>query len=291
MKQEGAKRRQRGTGSIFRKPPCRKWVIQFYRNGKRIREATGTTEHGEAAKLLRQRLHEIDRNEYVARHGRPARIEELYDALVEHNRINRKGRTRELPGRWQHLGRVFGVLPASQLTTDEVRHFIGKRQDEGASNATINRELATLKRMFNLGTECTPPKVQVVPYIPMLKEANVRQGFVEDVEFSRLAAEASELWLRAFLELGFTYGWRRSELVGLRVRQVSFAAGTIRLDPGTTKNGEGREVTMTAKVASLLREATAGKGPDDFVLTRRGKPIRDFRQTWRTLCVRAGLGS
>jgi integrase len=272
------KRRQRHTGSIFKKPPCKKFVIQFYKNGKRIREATGTTDYGTAKKLLRQRLHEIDKNEYLARHGKPARVEDLYAALLEHNRVNRIGRVLELPGRWKHLNPVFGALAAAQLTTDEIRHYIRNRQDAGAANATINHELATLKRMFNLGTECTPPKVRVVPHIPMLKEAKPRQGFVEDAEFSRLTAETSELWLRTFLELGFTYGWRRAELLGLRVRQVNLATGTIRLDVGTTKNGEGREVTMTAKVAELLREAVIGKSPESFVLTRRGKPIRNLQQ-------------
>jgi integrase len=130
------------------------------------------------------------------------------------------------------------------------------RQEEGAANATINRELATLRRALNLGRRSTPPKVRDVPYIPMLKEDNVRRGFVEDGEFSRLTAEAGELWLRAFLELGFTYGWRRGELLGLRVRQVSFTAGTIRLEAGTTKNREGREVAMTAKVEELLQLLT-----------------------------------
>jgi integrase len=76
----------------------------------------------------------------------------------------------------------------------------------------------------------------------MLKEDNVRRGFVEDADFDRLAAKATEPWLRTFLELAFTYGWRRGELLGLRVRQLNFAARTMRLDVGTTKNGEGREV-------------------------------------------------
>jgi integrase len=129
-----------------------------------------------------------------------------------------------------------------------------------------------------------------MPAIPMLKENNVRRGFVEDSDFARLAAEASELWLRAFLELAFTYGWRRGELLGLRVGQTNLALGTIRLDPGTTKNCDGREVAMTAKVAELLREAIHGKKSDDFVLTRKGKPVLDFRGQWRNLCERAGLG-
>ena len=50
---------------------------------------------------------------------------------------------------------------------------------------------------------------------------------------------------------------------------------------GTTKNLEGREVAMTAKVFELLRQAVVGKKPDDHLLTREGKrPILDFRKAW-----------
>jgi hypothetical protein len=100
---EEKQRRQRGSGSIFRKAPCKNWVIQFYKNGRRIREATGSTDYDAAKKLLRQRLHQIDKNEYLARHGKPARVKDLYDTLAENNLNNHKGRRRELPGRWKHL--------------------------------------------------------------------------------------------------------------------------------------------------------------------------------------------
>ena len=126
----------------------------------------------------------------------------------------------------------------------------------------------------------------------MLKEDNARKGFVEDADFSRLTSEASDLWMRIFLEIAYSYGWRKSEILGLHVRQLNFPARTIRLDPGTTKNREGREVTMTTKVAELLRQAVVGKSSDAFVLTRAdGKPVKEFRKAWQSLCVRAGLGS
>jgi integrase len=192
----------------------------------------------------------------------------------------------------KHLETAFAGVLAANLTTDAVIRYTLSRQQEKAANATINRELATLRRALNLGRRSTPPKVRVVPYIPMLKENNVRRGFVEDAEFSKLTAQASELWLRAFLEMGYSYGWRKSELLGLRVRQINLDHRTIRLDAGTTKNQEGREVSMTAKVEELLRIAVAGKRADDFVLTRAdGKAVKDFRGAWQNLCVRAGLGS
>jgi integrase len=81
-----------------------------------------------------------------------------------------------------------------------------------------------------------------------------------------------------------------NDYIGLRVRQVDFKGRTIRLDPGTTKNGEGREVTMTARLEDLLRRAVKGKVVDDYVLTRKGGgPVRDFRREWKAVTKRAGL--
>jgi hypothetical protein len=70
----------------------------------------------------------------------------------------------------------------------------------------------------------------------------------------------------------------------------------VRFDAGTTKNDEGREVAMTAKVAELLRQAMLGKGREERVLTRTDKkggrrPVHDFRKAWEKMCIAAGLGS
>jgi len=66
---------------------------------------------------------------------------------------------------------------------------------------------------------------------------------------------------------------------------------TITLDPGTTKNGEGRTIKMTQEVYALLMECVRGKAPDDLLFTRRnGKPVLDFRGAWYSLCQRSGLG-
>src|SRR4051812_15576688 len=112
----------------------------------------------------------------------------------------------------------------------------------------INRELAALKRMFNLGFKATPPLVYRVPAFPRLSENNVRTGFLEDTQFDALVAACSgRLWLRTMVEMGRSYGWRVSELLGLKVRQLDLLSsrGTIRLEPGTTKNKQGRTVVMT----------------------------------------------
>jgi integrase len=79
-------------------------------------------------------------------------------------------------------------------------------------------------------------------------------------------------------------------LLALRVRQVNLAAGTIRLEPGTTKNSEGREVSMTVPIRALLTQCVHGKGHDDYVFTREdGRPVRDFRGVSTSVCEAANV--
>jgi integrase len=183
----------------------------------------------------------------------------------------------------------FGDTAAQNVTTERLEEYVDSRIREGAANATVNRELACLKTAFRIGYG--KRRLLRLPLFPHLKENNARTGFVEDADYARLTANASELWLRLFLELAYTYGWRKAELLGLRVRQCDLIATSIRLEAAQSKNGQAREAVMTSAVYALVKQAVAGKGPDDFLFTREGnKPVRDFRKAWRNLAIKAGLG-
>jgi integrase len=52
----------------------------------------------------------------------------------------------------------------------------------------------------------------------------------------------------------YVYGWRLREVLTLEQRQLDLAAGTLSLDHGATKNGEGRVVVLTADLVVLLIE-------------------------------------
>jgi integrase len=219
-------------------------------------------------------------------------VEELADAFLRDYRINGRKSLEDAETRWNlHLKPFFGLLRAVDVTSELIARYIDSRKRQDAANATVNRELAALKRMFHLGIQATPAKVLRLPAFPKLKENNVRQGFLEDSPY-RKVVEGAQLWFRALVLCGRTYGWRESELIGLRVWQVDLAQRVIRLEPGTTKNSEGREVLMTDDLYALLSACVIGKKADDYVFTRKnGKPVRDFRTTWQNACVRAGVGA
>ena len=219
--------------------------------------------------------------------GHPERQHSFSSSMINLRRRSTSGRTRRFPSEPRRR--------AAAITTADVNKFIVDRQAAGASNGEINRELAALKRAFSLATKAG--KVMVKPYIPMLKENNVRKGFFERDQFESLRSYLPED-LRGMVTFVHITGWRiPSEVLPLQWRQVDFQAGAVRLDPGTTKNGEGREFPFTAELREVLEQQKAKRDAlvrekniiSPFVFHRGGSPIHYFRRSWIAACKKAGL--
>ena len=283
--------RPRGSGRIYQQKQSTIWWIQYYRNGKMYRESTGTTDKRKATRILGNRLAELSTGTFAGPAVERIRIAELAEDFLRDYRINGKASIDDAEARWRlHLEPFFGQVRASAVTSDLLDRYVDHRQQEGAKNATINRELAAMKRMFHLGHAATPPKLFYIPRFPRLAENNIRQGFLEDGQYEKLLESCPELWFQALVEAGCTYGWRISELLRLKVNQVDIEHKVIRLHPGTTKNKDGREVTMTQSVHDLFVLCVEGKSSEDHLFTRpSGKKVSDFRGTWEKARVAAGV--
>ena len=88
-----------------------------------------------------------------------------------------------------------------------------------------------------------------------------------------------------------------SELLSRQWRHIDFTAGWLRLDPGETKNGQGRMFPLIPELRAVLeaqRERTRAVERETgrivpWVFHRGGRPIKDFRKAWSTACRRAGV--
>jgi hypothetical protein len=179
--------RPRGTGRLYRQKTSSIWWIKFYRNGTPYRESTETSDKREATRFLNHRLAEVTTGKFVGPRVERVRIEELSEDFLRDYKINGKSSHADAEARWRlHLKPFFGSLRAPEVTSDLLNKYVDRRQDQGAANGTINRELAALKRMFNLGRAATPPKVIFIPHFPSLAEDNIRQGFLEDAQYEKL---------------------------------------------------------------------------------------------------------
>jgi integrase len=149
--------------------------------------------------------------------------------------------------------------------------------------------------MFNLGAQQTPPKVNRVPYIPILKENNVGKGFFEHGEFLTLR-DALPFYLKGFVTFAYKVGWRVSEITGLTWNQVDRNQGIVRLEVGGTKNDEARTVYLDDELKAVFDRKwkirkTAKKLTPYVLLNMTGDDkIRRFARSWKKACKDAGIG-
>jgi integrase len=116
--------------------------------------------------------------------------------------------------------------------------------------ATINREVAILMRALRLAVE--HGRLTRVPIIHKPKEAAPRKGFFEPEAFEAVRAHLSPD-LQVATALMYDLAWRLQEVLELEARQVDLAQACIRLDPGSTKNDDGRVVFLRPTLVEMLR--------------------------------------
>ena len=142
------------------------WWIKYYRHGKPYRESSKSDKITTAQRLLKTREGEIAEGKLPGIHFDKVTFEELAKDFITNYRVNARDTLTKAERSVKYLKETFGGMRVTDITTARVKTYIDKRMNEGLSNASINRELAALKRMFHLAAECTPPKVSMIPISP-----------------------------------------------------------------------------------------------------------------------------
>lgn len=283
-----------GTGRVYKRGNI--WWIDYSYHGERYRESSKSTLKKDARALLRKRMREIDEGRLPGRDEEKLRLRDARDAVEADYKVNGKKSLDRVLLAFDHLERVMGNRPLLSITTGRIKRYIADRQKEGAANATIRKETAALKRGFNVLHE--DGRLSNVPPVPSPKVNNTRRGFFtrEDVEaiIKHLPEHAKPVVRFLFLT-----GWRKSEGLNLQWSQVDFEAGEIRLEPGTTKNDEGRTFPFRVlpPLAELLeerrrktRELERERGEIiPWVFHRNGQRLKSIRTGWVNARKAAGM--
>ena len=281
------RRRENGSGGVYPRPNGRFQIAYYDKSGRKIRETYKTYEKAE--RMLKKRVVQAEAG--VLEVERRVKMDELAEAYLLYVKNSKPKSAKWATMVWDvHLKDFFSGRMASRITTDLVSEYATQRLEK-VQGCTVNRELAILHAMFRLGANATPPKVSHVPvFPPKFAENAPRSGFVRDAEYQKIMAACASPVLRAIYAVAYSYGLRKGELLGLRVRQLDFEARTLRLWTGETKSGEGRTVGMTKEGEELLAPCVKDKGPEDPVFTwPSGKPVKDFRGSWDKIAAAAGL--
>ena len=188
----------RKRGNIF-------W-IRYYRAGKRHEESSHSTRKGDAVDLLRLREGDLARGVPISAKVGQLRFDDAVAMVVQDYSNDKKRSLANVERRIKlHLAPVFSGRRMASISTDDASGYSAARLEAGAKPATVNRELAVLKRAFSLAK--IAQKLLFIPHIKMLKEDNVRQGFFEKAEFEdvRQALPANLRWIFTFAFLTSTF--------------------------------------------------------------------------------------
>jgi integrase len=307
-----ANRRGRyGDGTLYQLG--RTWWLKYRAGGRWHYESSGSPDKVVAQTLLDTRRGQRASGAPVQPRLDRVTYADAAAALRTHYDVTGSRDLTEAELRLAHLDRFFAGYRLVGITSASCEQYAAKRQGEGAANGSINRELAVLGRMLRLAFE--HGTLTRVPKIRKLTEASPRAGFVEDAQFQAIRRRLPED-LQAAVTTAFTYGWRRDEILTLQRHQLDLEAGTLRLDVGTTKNDDGREVDLTDELRGMLtaqvgRVEALGRAlePPQIIPylfphlrgaktlrpggQRRapvlGEPMRDFRRAWASACKAAGV--
>ena len=230
------------------------WWIKYYTQGRPVRESTGTTKETDAKRMLKEREGRVATGQLLSPWADRVTYETMAAELRTHYEATGERDLVEADTRLKPLGKFFRGCKLAAIGDAQAKHYVLQRQKTGRAAGTINRELSMLIKMLRFAYE--RGRLLRLPVIHKLKEAAPRQGFFEPEQFEAVCQHLPKD-LQVAVGIAYLYGWRmQSEILTLTRRQVNLEAQTLRLDPGTTKNEEGRLVYLTPELMVRLRART-----------------------------------
>lgn len=287
------KYRDKKTGEKWTSPT---WWIGYSFRGIKYRESSRSPKPQDAIRLLKKRLGEIGRGRFIGPEIERTTFDDLTKIITDEYEVNgRRSKARMLTS-LAALRRSFGLTLARDITFDRLNSYISDRLSVGIAPATIRNDLAILRRAFRLAERAGKA---ICPPFPGIRVSNTRSGFFEEEQFRSVLKHLPKE-IRPVVTFAYYTGWRiRSEVLPMQWRQVDLSAGTARLEPGTTKNEEGRlfPFAMLPELAEVLKEQRRLTNELQakkerfipWVFHRNGRPIKDFRKAWKLACEAAGI--
>jgi integrase len=195
----------------------------------------------------------------------------------------------------KHLANHFGNRLLKDITPAMVESYKQKRLSELAGRArkdttkpaTINREMACLKTIFNKAIKNKKASRNPAHEVKLLKENNERNRILSPEEYIRLLAHCHK-YLKPIVKLAYHTAMRRGEILNLTWGQVNLRERIITLEPNDTKTQEGRIVPLSKAIVEMFQAMPRGL-PLMRVFTYRGKPISTITRGIAAACERAGI--
>lgn len=291
-----------GQGRIYRRGKV--WWLDYWIDDKRIRER-GSHNKTEALKLLGQRATDAGRGTLVSMKKKIVHFsdfaEQYLEIIVDRPKPVRNIRT--VRGHIAHLKAFFGERPLSRITPELVEAYQALRREEAITinrkreakegqpvrkvkGTTINRELATLRNLFNIARKKKLFQgINPVADVTFYPENRRQHKILSLEEYARLI-KAADPRLRPIIQVAVRTGLRKSDILNLKRKDIDLTR--MLLTAWVSKTQEWQTFRMGEDLAAILK-AMPGTGEYIFTNPKTGTKWNDLKKWWEAAKKKAGL--
>ena len=221
----------------------------------------------------------------------PVRFEKLVKVFIEdYSKINKKSWKRDETSS-KPLLEFFHGKNLSYITQGRVNRYKAQRLSTTSrlkkpiSKATVNRELAFLKKMLNFAVEEKMLDKNPLTGYKLYPEPLKKFRTITSDEYQKIYAESTES-LKLILDIAINTGMRKSEILNLKWENVDLDDGYILVVE--TKNDENRTIPIN-KVLNKAINSVKYRDSDGYVCQEDGTPIREFKYDFNNALKRSAI--
>jgi len=287
-------RKKLKTPGLFWRSDSR-FVQCTYKSGaKWVNESTKETDETKARDYLELRRADAVRGIPIHRYKKTT-FKDLEKSVLRHYTENGRRTLAKTKRNLEVLSEFFGDRRIIDIGANEIAEYRQKRLTDKLVNASVNRELATLRLGLRLLAE--EDRIPKAPKVKLLPENNARQRFfsIQEIESFKQALQQHAPWLYPPFMLSLHTGWRKETVLSLEWKHVDRANGIIRVPGQLTKSGQPvqypyREDAVIRRIIEREHQIRDSLLPWVFLNKARTSRIRDFRGSWNKCIEKAEIG-
>lgn len=268
---------------IFEKRPG-EWWIDYYFMGRRKREKVGIKSL--AQRRLEKVNTEIAEGKFLdIRKDNKILFDEIAQDFLDYSKTNKRSYKRDIK-LIDHLKTRLGGKRLAEITPIALETYKGERLGTGLMPASVNRELACGKAIFNWAIKGDKTLVNPFRKVKMFREDNEILRYLTREEIAKFLPECLPP-LRRVVVCALNSGLRKGDILNMTWDKVKLEQNLLLIK--SEKTGKLNEIPINASLRKILIECLAIKNGPNVFQNEDGQPYRKLDTAFESARRRSKL--
>jgi integrase len=261
-----------------------KYFIDYRFQGRRIRECVGPNKKmAEQALAIKQA--EIAQGRFQIKAQHHLSFRDFAATYLDFARTEKRSWERD-KSILTNLLPFFGHRNLGDITSFLIENYKQQRVAK-VKPATVNREIALLKHMFNMAIRWGKADANPMKDVRLFREDNIQERVLSQDEITRILDSCSDYYRPVVLTALHT-GMRKNEIHTLKWSQVDLEQRVITVL--FSKNGRIRKIPINGTLLALFQQMkTRASSEYVFIYPNSKGPVPDSRTAWLNALKKSGI--